>query len=71
MHYNKNAFNINWYNFKWDIIISDEKLQISCNNFKLSHFVMLSMHLSVLGLKFVLVTDYKLPFMVAFEAFVI
>ena len=49
----------------------DENLTTSCNNFKISHFDMLSMYLHVLGLKFDLVAEYKLPFRLAFEVFVI
>ena len=37
--------------------MSDEKFQTSCNNFKISHFDMLSMYFDVLGLKFGLVTE--------------
>ena len=60
-----------WQIFKWQIIIFDEKSQISCNNLKKCLFDMFSMYLHVLGLKLGLVTEYKLPFRLAFELFII
>ena len=60
-----------WQIFKCQTIMFDEKSQISWHNFKKSHLDMLSMYLHVLGLKFGLVLEYKLPFRLPFELFII